>query len=398
MNKIYVDQASTSFPKAPNVANAMTEYLISNGKNIGRGNYHNAYEAASFVYEVREKLCHFFEFDNPSNVVFTLNITYALNIILKGLLKEGDHVLVSSMEHNAVMRPLIQLEQEGRISFSRLPCNEMGELEIQKVEEFIKPNTKAIIMLHSSNVCGTIMPLEQVGVIAKKHNLIFVADTAQTAGVIPISMKKMNLDVLCFTGHKGLLGPQGIGGFLLKDSLANKIVPLISGGTGSVSDSELVPDFMPDRFEAGTLNLPGILGLGAAISYIESIGIDSIREKELALTKQFLDGIKDNSKYQIVGLKHALNRTSVVSLQCKDYDEAMLAFELDSKYGIMTRVGMHCAPNAHKTLGTFPKGTIRFSFGYNNTSHEINFILEVLSKYNNTKVKGACVSCSHEKA
>lgn len=381
MNKIYADHAATSFPKAPNVVNAMTEYLVSNGKNIGRGNYDNAYEAASHVYEVREKLCRFFDFDNPSNVVFTLNITYALNMILKGLLKKGDHVLISSLEHNAVMRPLVQLEKEGVISFTRLPCNKMGELEVDKVEGFINHNTKAIIMLHGSNVCGTIMPLEKVGMIANKHNLIFVVDTAQTAGVLPISMKKMNLDVLCFTGHKGLLGPQGIGGFLIKEHIADRIEPLISGGTGSMSDSELVPHFMPDRFEPGTLNLPGIIGLGAAISYIESVGIDLIREKELILTKQFINGIKDNSKYQIIGLNHAENRTSVVSLQCKHCDEAILAYELDSKYGIMTRVGMHCAPNAHKTLGTFPKGTVRFSFGYHNTSEEINYILETLCKY-----------------
>ncbi|MSS63905.1 aminotransferase class V-fold PLP-dependent enzyme [Velocimicrobium porci] len=380
MNAIYADQAATSFPKAEGVSEAITKYLLSNGKNIGRGGYQSAYETANLVYDVREKLCRLFDFDKPSNVVFTANITYAINMIIKGFLKEGDHVLVSSMEHNAVMRPLVQLANEKQVEFSRIPCNSFGELCVEKVEGMIKKNTKAIIMLHASNVSGTVMPIEKVGKIAKKNGLFFIVDSAQTAGVIPISMKEMKIDALTFTGHKGLLGPQGIGGFLITDQLANQLTPLVSGGTGSMSDSEEIPDFLPDRFEAGTLNLPGIIGLGEALSYLEQTGINHIYQHEMELTKYFLEGVKKIPSFQIIGHEDISNRTAVVSLQWKKGDEALLAFELDHSYGIMTRVGMHCAPNAHKTLGTFPKGTIRFSFGHKNKKEEIEEILAVLTK------------------
>lgn len=378
MTKIYADQASTSFPKAPGTAEAMTEYLLGNGKNIGRGSYEGAYKTAASVFEVRERICRLFDYENPSNVVFTANITYALNMVIKGLLKKGDHVLVSSMEHNAVMRPLRQLEKERQISISQIPCNFLGELEISKLEQMIQKNTKAIIMLHASNVCGTILPLEEVGSLSRKHNLVFIADTAQTAGILPISMKKMNIDVLCFTGHKGLLGPQGIGGFIIRDEVIEEVSPLISGGTGSMSDSEEMPNFMPDHFEAGTLNLPGIIGLGAALSYIDEVGLGKIWKKEMRLTKQFLDDMKKNKKYRMVGHADIENRISVISLQCVEGDEAVLAYELEQTYGIMTRVGLQCAPHAHKTLGTFPKGTIRFSFGYENTEEEVEGILRSL--------------------
>ena len=380
MEKIYVDQAATSFPKAEGVTEAISKYLLSNGKNIGRGGYQNAYEAASIVYDVREKLCKLFDFDKPSNVIFTPNITYALNMVIRGLLKEGDHVLVSSMEHNAVMRPLVQLEHEKKIEFSRIPCNQFGELCLEEVEPLIKKNTRAIIMLHASNVSGSIMPIKAIGEIAKKHGIYFVVDSAQTAGVFPISMKEMQIDALCFTGHKGLLGPQGIGGFLVTDDMAECLTPIISGGTGSMSDSEEIPEILPDRFEAGTLNLPGIAGLGASLSYLEGTGIDWIRERELELTAYFLEGVAKLSAYRMIGRKDIEHRTAVVSIQCTEGDEALLAFELDHTYGIMTRVGMHCAPNAHKTLGTFPRGTIRFSFGHTNTKEEIDFILAVLPK------------------
>lgn len=384
MERVYFDQAATSFPKGKGVIEAMVEFMSLEGTNINRGSYDAAYNTAEIVYETRERLCRFFDFGTiPSavkNVIFTVNITYALNFIIKGYLKEGDHVLVSSMEHNAVMRPLVQLQKERNISFDRIPCTKEGELIVDAIGALIKENTKAIIMTHGSNVCGTILPIEKVGEIAHSKGIKFIVDTAQTAGVIPISMNKMHIDALAFTGHKGLLGPQGIGGFIVTDEMAADMTTLVSGGTGSLSDTEETPDFLPDKFEAGTLNIPGIIGLNASLHYIEEIGINTIYNKELSLTKKFIEGISHIEGIKIIGKVRCENRTAVVSLQCDNVDEAVLAFTLDNEYKIMTRVGMHCAPNAHKTLGTFPKGTIRFSFGFHNTMEEVDYVINAIKE------------------
>ncbi|MGB4659412.1 MAG: aminotransferase class V-fold PLP-dependent enzyme [Mobilitalea sp.] len=384
MDRIYLDQAATSFPKGKGVIEAMMKFMNESGTNINRGSYETAYETAGEVYETREKLCRFFDFEPipqiVKNVIFTMNITYAINMILKGYLREGDHVLVSGMEHNAVMRPLIQLSKERGVTFDRIPCNQYGELEIEKIEELIKPNTKLIVMTHASNICGTLLPIEEVGAIAHKHGLKFVVDSAQTAGIFPISMTRMKIDALCFTGHKGLLGPQGIGGFLITDEMAKEMTSLITGGTGSISDTENTPDFLPDKFEAGTLNLPGIIGLKASLEFIENIGIDQIREKELKLTQRFIDGVMKIKGIRVIGKLNCENRSAVVSLQSETIDEAELAFRLDNEYKIMARVGMHCAPNAHKTLGTFPRGTLRFSFGYENTEEEVEVAVKAIEE------------------
>ncbi|GAA4295781.1 aminotransferase class V-fold PLP-dependent enzyme [Anaerocolumna aminovalerica] len=382
MKKIYMDQAATSFPKAPGVIEAMVEFMTQVGTNINRGSYENAYETAGVVYETREQLCKLFDFgpieDKAKNVIFTPNITYALNFIIKGYLKSGDHVLVSSMEHNALMRPLVQLQKDRGITFDRIPCTKEGELQVEVIEALIQKNTKAIIMTHGSNLCGTLMPIKEVGAIAHNHGIKFIVDSAQTAGTFPISMKDMHIDALAFTGHKGLLGPQGIGGFLITDEMADEMTPLITGGTGSISDTEETPTFLPDKFEAGTLNLPGIIGLHRSLKYLEEVGIDKIREKELKLTQQFIDGVSNIEGIRIIGKTTCKDRSSVVSLQTTNLDEAILAFRLDQEYQIMTRVGMHCAPNAHKTLGTFPEGTIRFSFGYSNTEEEVEYAIKAI--------------------
>ncbi|MDO5410627.1 MAG: aminotransferase class V-fold PLP-dependent enzyme [Lachnospiraceae bacterium] len=382
MRKIYLDQASTTFPKPVQVPEAIYRYMTENGTNINRGGYEDAYSAEEMVLETRERLCELFHFDQCENVIFTANITTSLNVILKGFLKPGDHVLVSAMEHNAVMRPLRQLEQCG-VAFDRIPCSETGELLLEEMEQLVKPKTRAVVMLHASNVCGTIMPAEQVGAFCKQHGLKFILDTAQTAGVLPVDMKKMHIDALAFTGHKGLLGPQGIGGFLCTDEMAQKMVPLLSGGTGSISHTEEIPEFMPDRFEPGTPNLPGIAGLHAALGYLKEVGISKIYEKEMELTGAFLEQIKGleaadacrnsgdgDGRLRIVGKRNLEGRTAVVSVQPLFKDPAQVAFELENQYGIMTRVGLHCAPSAHKTLGTYPTGTIRFAFGHTNTLTE----------------------------
>ncbi len=382
MEKIYLDNAATTFPKPETVPAAVFEYMTSVGANINRGTYETAFNLEGLVFDTRQMLCDMFGGEDCKNVVFTKNVTESLNIVIKGLFKPGDHIITSSVEHNAVMRPLVQLEKKG-LSFSRAECDKEGSLILDSLEKCLKPNTKAVVMTHASNVCGTILPLKEVGEFCEAHGLLFIVDSAQTAGVIPINMKEMHIDALCFTGHKGLLGPQGIGGFIVKEDLYMQIDPIISGGTGSISHTEEIPDFMPDRFESGTMNLPGIVGLHAGLEWIANTGMDKIYEHEMKLTKRFLDGLKpmeEAGKLIIAGKHNTDKRTGVISIQTLERDPAEVAFELDSLYGIMTRVGLHCAPNTHKTLGTFPTGTIRFAVGYWNTEDDVDAAIKALNE------------------
>lgn len=382
-DRIYFDQASTSFPKAPGVATAMYAYLTSLGTNVNRGCYEDAYAAEETVFNTRKLLAQLFHFPLTKNVILTGNITQSLNMLLKGLLRPGDHVLVSSMEHNAVMRPLVQLSRDG-ISFDRIPCRRDGTMILEQAEAMIRPSTKAIITLHASNVCGTHMPLAELGDICHRHHLFFLADTAQTAGIFPLDMEQLHIDGLAFTGHKGLRGPQGTGGFLISKQLADQMEPLISGGTGSVSHTEEVPSFLPDRFEPGTPNLPGIFGLHAALKELTPLSMEQIRTKELSLTGYFLEKLMEldpsEKHIRIIGRKDLSMRSAVVSIQTLDEDMASVAWHLDQDYHIMTRVGLHCAPNAHRTLDTYPAGTIRFSFDPQNTNNEIDFCIRALKE------------------
>lgn len=389
MQQIYLDNASTTFPKPQAVADAVYQYITNTGTNISRGTC--ATNTEDLVFATREQLCRFFGGEDSKNVVFTKNITESLNIIIKGLLHSGDHVLVTAMEHNAVMRPLRQIGAEltldnapaDAITFSRIPCNEEGALCLDALPQLMRSNTKAIIMTHASNVCGTVQPLAQVGSFCQEHGLKFIVDSAQTAGVLPIDMQAMHIDALAFTGHKGLLAPQGIGGFVLRESIIDAIAPLIVGGTGSLSHTEHTPRFMPDKFEAGTLNLPGIAGLHASLTWLQQQGIGKILTHELTLTQQFLDGLQQleaQKLLRIIGKRDCTDRVGVVSVSTEKMDIAELAFILADKYGIATRVGLHCAPNAHKTLGTYPTGTLRFSFGRHNTAEEVNIALQALEE------------------
>lgn len=378
--KTYLDNASTSFPKPPQVVEAVLSFMTEGGTNAGRGEYAAALDTDDMVFSTREKLCSLLGGQDPSCVAFTRNVTEALNLVLKGTLHANDHVIVSGMEHNAVMRPLVQLASHG-IEFSRAPCGPDGTLDPREVERLIRPNTKLIAMTHASNVCGTVLPLEQVGRIARERGLLFVVDAAQTAGVIPVRLDDLCADAVCFTGHKGLLGPQGIGGAVLSRALAKTIEPLVAGGTGSASDSEEMPAFLPDRLEAGTLNLPGIAGLGAALDWLGQKGVDAVRAHEQALAAAFIDGLAPLQTRGLVrafGLPTGEGRTGVVSIQTPGRDLAETAHELDARFGIQTRVGLHCAPAAHKTLGTFPVGTIRFSFGWANTKDDVEKALDAL--------------------
>ena len=385
MNYIYLDNASTTFPKAPDVASAMADYITNYGININRGSYALAYDVEDIIYTTRQRLHTLFNGHDPSHVIFTQNVTMSLNMVIKGLLKAGDHVLVSSMEHNAVMRPLTQLLDKG-ITFDIIPCDKTGSIQLESMDSLIRPNTVAMIINHASNVCGTIQPLESIGPICKAHNLQFIVDAAQTAGVIPIDVKACHIDALCFTGHKGLLGPQGIGGIILTKEMAKTLTPLIAGGTGSFSHLETMPTHMPDAFEAGTLNLPGIIGLNEGLSYIESIGMENIHNHELALTKDFLEGLRSTTGVNIIGKQDIPDRTAVVSITIEGIDAATITYELESTYHIMTRVGLHCAPRAHQTLGTYPEGTVRVSFGYANTHKDVESALSALHRIvKNTK-------------
>ncbi len=385
MDYIYLDNASTSFPKAPTVATAMSDYITNRGININRGSYALAYDVEDTIYTMRQRLHTLFNGHDPSHVIFTQNVTMSLNMVIKGLLKAGDHVLVSSMEHNAVMRPLTQLLDKG-ITFDTIPCDSTGSIQMESIEPLIRPNTVALIINHASNVCGTIQPLESIGPICKAHNLQFIVDAAQTAGVIPIDVKACHIDALCFTGHKGLLGPQGIGGIILTKEMAQTLTPLIAGGTGSFSHLETMPPHMPDAFESGTLNLPGIIGLNEGLAYIESQGMENIHNHELVLTQAFLEGLQSIDGINIIGKQNIQDRTAVVSITIDSMDPASIAYELESTYHIMTRVGLHCAPRAHQTLGTYPEGTVRFSFGYANTHEDVESALSALHRIlKNTK-------------
>ncbi len=382
MNRIYLDNASTTFPKPDAVAQSVYHYMTSQGCNINRGCYEKAYDAEELVFETREQLARLFHCPDCKNVVFTKNVTESLNVILKGFLRPGDHILVSSMEHNAMMRPLRQLEAMG-VTFDRIPCDQEGRLNPATLPAMVKPNTKAIALLHASNVCGTVLPIAQIGDFARRHGLKFILDAAQTAGVLPIDMEAMHIDALAFTGHKGLLGPQGTGGFLLQEDMIPRMDPLLSGGTGSLSHTEQIPDFMPDRFEPGTLNLPGIAGLHAGLAWLKETGMEAVCRHELELTWQFLEGLFPLEKaglIRILGKRSCIGRTGVVSIQTLTRELAEAAYELDSTWGIMTRVGLHCAPSAHKTLGTYPTGTIRFSFGWHNTAEDVDAALHALQE------------------
>ena len=383
MDRVYLDNAATAYPKAPGVGDAVKHFIDDIGCNVKRGVYKSSLSAEEIVFDTREQLCRLFNFDKPENVIFTQNITQSLNYILKGILKRGDHCIVSSMEHNAVMRPLTQLMAEG-VEVSRIKCDTFGRLNPKDITEQIKSNTKAVIMTHASNVCGTVLPIYEVGKICKEKGINFIIDSAQGAGALRLDFQQLNADAIAFTGHKGLLGPQGIGGFVINDKLANMMSSLITGGTGSFSDSEEQPEYLPDKFEAGTPNIPGIFGLNAALKYLESIGIENIWSGEMKLTSTFINEVSNMKDVMLAGLEDIIGRTAVVSLDFQGRDNAEISYKLDKEYGIATRCGLHCAPSAHKTLGTFPQGTVRFSFSHLNTIEEVKYAVDGINKIMNS--------------
>ncbi|ERI90514.1 cysteine desulfurase family protein [Clostridiales bacterium oral taxon 876 str. F0540] len=378
--KIYLDNAATTYPKPSSVYDSVLNYMMNIGANPGRGGHASSLEGSRIVYSCREELMKLFNFDKTENVIFTSNITASLNMLLKSTVKDGWHIITTSMEHNSVLRPLSSLQKTKNIELDIVPCSEEGIIDINLFKSKIKPNTKLVVMSHASNVVGSIQPIEEIGRLCKEHNIYFIIDTAQTAGVIPLDFYKLNLSALAFTGHKGLLAPQGIGGFLISDELNKEATALIEGGTGSLSESILQPDFLPDKFESGTLNTPGIAGLLAGIEYLNNESLQSIREREEYLTEKFIDGLLNINGIKVYGTKNSKLMTATISINSDYINNAELGYILDSEYGIMTRTGLHCAPLTHKTIGTFPLGTLRFSFGPFNDIKDINYALSSLNK------------------
>lgn len=374
---IYLDNGATSFPKPPAVAERMYHYVCNVGATINRSVYASAQSAGMVTYSLRERLARFFHFDQPNHVVLTAGNTMSLNMVLKGYLHSGDHCLVSSMEHNAVMRPLVQLQEQG-VSFDRIPCNREGLLDPNDIPALLRPNTKLVVVAHGSNVGGGVQDIEAIGAICASRGIPFVVDAAQTAGHYPIDFGKAQLSALTVPGHKGLMGPSGIGALLLRPDFAQKLTPLITGGTGSASDTEVQPDYMPDRFESGTSNLPGIYGFEAAMAFLEEVGIDALRAHDQALTARFMAGLQEIPGIRLVGPRELAHRVGVISVDFTQQDNAECSYLLETTYHIMTRCGMHCAPSAHKTLDTFPQGVVRFSLGWYNTAEDVDAALEAI--------------------
>lgn len=375
---IYLDNASTSFPKPKEVADSIYDYLVNIGGNANRSNYSNSVDSSKRLLLTREKIANFFNYEKSENVIFTSNITSALNILIRGTLKPGDHVISSTMEHNSILRPLNDLAQLG-VSVDLVPANNLGFINPEDIKNKIRPNTKMCIISHASNVTGSIQDIKNIGKICSDYNIFFVLDSAQSAGMLTIDMNEINASAIAFTGHKSLLGPQGIGGFIINDSLNNECSSIFSGGTGSLSHSLKQPVFLPDKFECGTMNMPGIIGLSASIDFINNTGINKIKEKVSFLRSMLLDGILNINDIEVYGDLNKINSTTCLSINHKLLDPSETSYYLDLN-GVKTRAGLHCAPLAHKSIGTYPTGSVRLSLSYFNSEQDIHDTLHVLSK------------------
>jgi cysteine desulfurase/selenocysteine lyase len=383
---IYLDNAATSWPKPAEVGQAISDFIENIGANPGRSGHHLSTEAARIVYQAREAVARLFNAPDPLRVVFGQNITEALNLVILGFLHPGDHVITSSMEHNAVMRPLRFLEANG-VGLSVVQCSQVGRLDPMEIEHAIRDNTKLVIINHASNVSGTLLPVKEIGQIARKHGLLLMTDEAQTGGAIPVDMEEDLIDLLAFTGHKSLLGPTGTGGLILGRRVdIQKIDPLIRGGTGSNSEMEEQPEFLPDRFESGTLNACGLAGLGAAIKWLMKTGLNEIRSHEVKLCQRLIDGLNGITGVKVYGSWIACEQSSTVSFTINEMDNARIGSRLDEEYGILCRIGLHCSPAAHKTMGTYPQGTVRLSIGYFNNAQEIDQAVMAVQKIAKGKV------------
>ena len=374
---IYLDNAATSFPKPKEVATAVYDFMVNNGTSSGRGSYKKAMQSDYIVYECRKLIGKLFNFDNPKKVIFTSNVTDSLNIAMRGILKENDHVITSSLEHNAVWRCLKTLERDINIKIDTVECSKDGITNPQDIKKYIKKDTALIVFTQASNVLGTIQPIREIGAIAREHNIPFLVDSAQSAGAMKIDVKEDNIDILAFTGHKSLLGPMGTGGLIINTNI--DIKPLKAGGTGGDSAYEYQPDYYPNHLETGTSNVSGIAGLREAIKFLNKEGIENIHNKEKELTKYALEKLETVKDIEIYGPKDCEKMLSVISFNIKDKRPEDVGSILDQKYDIMLRAGLHCAPTAHSVIGTKERGTLRIGLGYFNEKEDIDKLVEALN-------------------
>ncbi len=374
---IYLDNAATTFPKPEAVYDAVMDCMKNYCANPGRSGHKLAMKSAREIYDARENIAKLFNIDNPMNIVFTNNATDSLNLAIKGIVNSGDHIITTSMEHNSVIRPIKALEKLG-IENTIVQCDKDGFLDVKDLKKAIKPNTKLIVTTHASNVCGTLIDIKTVSEIAKLHNILYLVDASQTAGVYNIDLKEVYADMLAAPGHKGLLGPQGTGILYIREGLNINI--LKEGGTGSKSEDLFQPDLFPDKYESGTHNTPGIAGLNEGVKFILKEGINKIKEHEEELCRYMLERLNEVPNIKIYGTKDANKRASVIAVNIGNMDSGEITFLLDNEYDIATRSGIHCAPLAHKTLGIFEQGAVRFSMGYFNTKEEIDKAIEALKE------------------
>lgn len=378
---VYFDNAATSWPKPEAVYEAIDYFNRRVGANPGRSGHKLSVEAERNVLEAREAMAELFGIEDSSRMILTFNATDSLNIPIKCMLRKGDHAITSAFEHNSVIRPLRQLEQAGVIELTVIPCTKEGFLSPADVEESIRSNTRLVSLIHASNVTGTIMPVEEVGeIVAKYDGVYYMIDAAQTAGVIPIDVKQYKLDFLAVPGHKALFGPQGTGGLYVGEGIEDIMPSLKEGGTGSLSEKDVHPDFLPDKYESGTKNTGGLAGLAAGIEFIVETGIENIHKHERELTRQLIEGLQKIEGVTLYGPQDADRQTAVVSINVEGLLSNELGYYLDQEQDIMTRVGLHCAPLAHRAMGTSPSGTVRLSMGYFNTAEEVDYVCKAISK------------------
>lgn len=371
METIYLDNSATSYPKPDQVIEAICNFMQKIGANPGRGGHSSSLSASRLILETRELIGDFFGGRSPEEVILTQNITHALNIVIKGYLNNHDHVITTKYEHNSVLRPLNRLKQDKNISYDFLPVTVAGDFNLNNLDRLKKDNTRLIIISHASNVSGVILNIKKAIDWAKYNNIPIMIDTAQTAGTYQFNWQELDADFIGFTGHKGFMGPAGTGGLIISKEMVEKTKPFIEGGTGSKSDLLSQPELLPDKYEAGTQNSPGIAGLNAAIKFINEKGIENIDRKIKENYQLLHQGLAEIKGIKIVGPENLKNKVSTISLTFTDQDPAEIGFTIDKNYGIMSRTGLHCAPLAHKTLGTYPEGTLRLSPGYFTTKSEI---------------------------
>lgn len=377
----YLDNAATSWPKPPEVARAMKWFLDRVGANPGRSGHRLSILAARVVYEARETLAELLGIADPLRIIFCANATHALNLALRGLLRPGCHVIATGLEHNSVIRPLHALEAEG-VTLTIVDCEPDGTLHPATVAKALRPETALIVMTHASNVVGTILPVREVAAVAREHGALLLVDAAQSLGAFPFTFAELEADLLAFTGHKALYGPMGTGGLVIGERVdTDHLDPLMRGGTGSESDSELQPDFLPDKFESGTLNVVGLAGLEAAVRWLRTRGVQALRERETHLTARLIEGLLAIGGVRVQGPLDAHRRVPVVSFTIEGRDPGEIGWRLDQDFGIAARVGLHCSPLAHKTLGTYPQGTVRLSLGAFTTEREVDRALQAIRRF-----------------